>query len=637
MKRYYTDGSIPTLGIALEQHMNVGELKQLVGLTDHRAPTRKAELVDLILKHLGGDRLRLVWDQLDETQQAAVAEVVHSPDTAFDAGCFRAKYGRDPLWGSLDEYRRDAHPTALRFFFYSYGIIMPDDLKERLRAFVPPPAAATVATTDSLPTAFDRPFSRWNAETRTREEGTEPIPLIVRRSELCAQRELLSMLRLVDAGKVAVSDKTRRASSATLATVAKVLDGGEYYPHEPPEDKWYDPNAGPIRAFAWPLLVQAGGLAQLAGRRLQLTRAGRKALSGPPAPILRTLWAKWQATKLLDELARIDCVKGQTGKGKRGLTAVSSRRAAVAAALVECPAGRWIATGELCRFIRASGNEFAVTRDPWQLYIGEAQYGSLGYEGGHGVLRERYVLCLLLEYAATLGLIDVALIPPAGARHDYGDLWGTDDLPYLSRYDGLMHIRINALGAYCLGSADAYEPPPVEEKPVLQVLPNLEVAAVADSLDPSDDLALDTYAVRASARVWKLQPGKLLAAVDEGRSVNEIRDFLASRSVGSLPDTVLRLFEDIADRVGRLQDRGLARLVECADSVLAALIANDTRTRKLCMRAGDRHLVVPASSETAFRRAVRDVGYLLAPNDGPVRKKRGTTAGKRAKTGAGKE
>jgi hypothetical protein len=129
-----------------------------------------------------------------------------------------------------------------------------------------------------------------------------------------------------------------------------------------------------------------------------------------------------------DELTRIECVKGQTGKGKHGLTAAGSRREAIAGALARCPAQRWIAADELFRFIRASEDDFAVSRHPWYLYIGELQYGSLGYDGCADILDRRYLLCLLFEYAATLGLIDVAFIPPAGARHDYGDLWGTDEL-----------------------------------------------------------------------------------------------------------------------------------------------------------------------------------------------------------------
>ena len=119
--------------------------------------------------------------------------------------------------------------------------------------------------------------------------------------------------------------------------------------------------------------------------------------------------------------------------------------------------------------MRASGEEFAVTRNPWHLYIGEPHYGSLGYDNRHEILDIRYLLCLLFEYAATLGLVDVAFTPPAGARQDYDDLWGTDDLAFFSRYDGFIFFRVTALGAYCLGSAEDYTPPAVEVKPLLQV------------------------------------------------------------------------------------------------------------------------------------------------------------------------
>ena len=83
----------------------------------------------------------------------------------------------------------------------------------------------------------------------TREHGTEEAPLTVHETERAAQRELLSVLRLVDAGKVAVSDKTRRPSASAIDAITAVLDHGDYYPRLPVENKWYDENAGPIRAF----------------------------------------------------------------------------------------------------------------------------------------------------------------------------------------------------------------------------------------------------------------------------------------------------------------------------------------------------------------------------------------------------
>ena len=579
----------------------------------------------MIVRHLGGERLHAVWQGLDELQRAAVAEVVHSRSTQFLVDRFRAKYGRDPNWGSADKYGYNRSPSPLCFFFYGSNV-MPADLKERLKAFVPPPAEVQVQSLDRLPAVHEQPFERWNSKTKEREQGTRRIPLTMHETQRCAQRELLSVLRLVDAGKVAVSDKTRRASATTIDAITAVLENGDYYPFEPPKDKWHDENAGPMRAFAWPLLIQAGGLAQLSGSKLQLTKAGRKALGEPAAQTLKSLWDKWTDTTLLDELSRIECVKGQTGKGKHGLTAVSSRREAIADALTRCPAQRWIAGDELFRLVRASDCDFAVTRNAWSLYIGDLQYGSLGYQGSEGILERRYLLCLLFEYAATLGLVDVAFIPPAGARGDYHGLWGSDELPFFSRYDGLMFFRITALGAYCLGTTEDYEPAPVELKPVLRVLPNLEIAAIGTELEQGDRLALDTYAVRTSDLVWQLEPSKLLAATEEGRSVDEIREFLIARSGAQLPDTVVRLLEDVAERCARVHDRGLARLIECADAALAALIANDARTRKHCMRAGERHLVVPASSEPTFRRALRDVGYLLASGAASVVKGRRTSA-----------
>jgi hypothetical protein len=614
MKRYRVDGGIPTLEVALSEHMSSDDLKRLAALTKEKLPTRKADLAAVIMRHLDGERLRTVWQCLDELQRAAVAEVVHSSGTQFFADRFRAKYGRDPNWGTADKYGYHRSPSALGFFFFGSSV-MPADLKIRLKAFVPPPVEVEIKTLDQIPAACDLPYTHWNAKTKTEEKGTEAVPLTVHETERTAQRELLSVLRLVDAGKVAVSDKTRRASSATIDAITSILEGGDYYPCLPVTNKWDDENAGPIRAFAWPLLVQAGGFVQLSGSKLQLTKAGRKALAEPVAETIRTIWTKWVDTTILDELSRIECVKGQTGKGKHGLTAVSSRRDAVADTLAECPVGAWISTDEFIRFLCASGNDFSVTRSAWNLYIGELQYGSLGCDDGERILEQRYLYCLLLEYAATLGLIDAALIPPARARGDYDSMWGTDDLAYFSRYDGLMYFRVTPLGAYCLGAELRYQPAPVKVKPVLRVLPNLEVAAIGAELEQGDRLALDAYATKVSDLVWRLDAGKLLAAIEEGRPVVEIQEFLAARSGAPIPDTVARLLSDVADRSVKVQDLGLARLIECADPALAALIANDSRTRKHCMRAGERHLVVPASSEAAFKRTLREVGYLLAMGD----------------------
>src|SRR5260370_17103589 len=85
---------------------------------------------------------------------------------------------------------------------------MPDDLKARLKTFVPPPALAKIASLDLVPDAYDVPYRTWNASTRSYQEETEAKPLTVHETERGAQRELLAVLRLIDTGKVARSHKT---------------------------------------------------------------------------------------------------------------------------------------------------------------------------------------------------------------------------------------------------------------------------------------------------------------------------------------------------------------------------------------------------------------------------------------------
>src|SRR5207244_1304147 len=119
---------------------------------------------------------------------------------------FQAKYGSAPVWESSEDNRYYRRLSPLCFFFYKG--VMPADLKERLKAFVPPPAKAKIAGLERLPATYDVPYKEWNAAKRTYEEKTEPTPLAVHATERAAQRELLSVLRLTDVGKIAVSEKT---------------------------------------------------------------------------------------------------------------------------------------------------------------------------------------------------------------------------------------------------------------------------------------------------------------------------------------------------------------------------------------------------------------------------------------------
>ena len=372
---------------------SVSDLKELLeNLPGASLGGRKDDLLARILQTLSGDGLEQCFRRLDETQQLAVAEAVHDPLGEYSARRFQAKYGKLPAFEIVTRKTAYGHEmkrsSALGLFIHSArefsGQRIPADLRQRLLSFVPQPAPFTLACHEELP---------------------EPEGRRVRLSEREAVQELQLMLRTIEQERVQVSETTAMPGAAAQRLLTEKLIGGDFYPWLEKKDKW-DQQIGPIRAFAWPLLLQAGGLAKRDGARLRLSPQGVKAFSLPAAEVLRTLWNKWLKYTGFDEFSRIDAIKGQGGKG-RVMTALAARRSVVEDALRECPCGRWISIEAFSRFMQAEDHLFSVTHDPWRLYLCDREYGSLGYAGFHdwNILEERYNLVLLFEYAATLGMI----------------------------------------------------------------------------------------------------------------------------------------------------------------------------------------------------------------------------------------
>ena len=280
-------------------------------------------------------------------------------------------------------------------------------------------------------------------EPRTGQAG----PVLVRWTAPDALSNLVAVLELVADGRVRCNGSSRQPSAATVRLIEDALVAGDFYD-----------SGEPIAAFAWPLLIQVGGLARLAGLRLELSPRGRAMLASPSYEALAALWARWLGGVSTDEMARVEAVKGQRKTGT--LTSAVTRRAAVVAALAGLEPGVWTGVGKLLRILRAQRPPLIATRSLralWRLYVLDSYYGSLGHVGPRAwdLVEGRYALCVLFEYAATVGLIDVAYTDPRGARDDYRALWGADQLSCLSRYDGLAAVRVNELGAAVLHDPDA--------------------------------------------------------------------------------------------------------------------------------------------------------------------------------------
>ena len=576
--------------------LTVPDLKDLLShLPGADTQGRKEDLIDRILAALTEPGLATSWTRLDETQQAAVAEAIHHPLGEYSEQRFRAKYQRVPAFqvagAKSHGYGGNKRSALGLFIHYSADdrrYFVPAELGTRLKAFVAKPT----------------PVDLHSAETLADDEG-----LTLRPTERDALLEVFVMLRTIEQARIQVGEKTALPGAAALRLLTEKLVGGDFYPWVEKKRKW-DQEIGPIKAFAWPMLLQAAGLAVRTAGRLTLSPAGIKALSTPAAEVLRGIWRKWQKSTLFDEFSRIDEIKGQNAKG-RVMTAVAPRRAAIEEALQDCPVGRWVAFDDFSRFMRASDRMFAVTHDSWKLYLAERQYGSLGYEGfgGWNILQDRYMSAVLFEYAATLGMVDVAFRDPAGASDDFRDLWGADDLAFLSRYDGISHFRLTPLGAYVLGLDATYKPVAIPSNVAVSVMPSLLVSVVRGSLGPEETLLLDNWAVLIQLGNWRLDREKALSAIEKGHDIAELQRFLETRDEMPLPEPVESFIRQRERNGKALKVAGSAVLIECRDKETADAIGSHKETGSLCLRAGPKGLVVRSESLDKFRERVRLLGF----------------------------
>ncbi|ACL04659.1 conserved hypothetical protein [Desulfatibacillum aliphaticivorans] len=569
-----------------------------------KLPTRKADIMDWIASYLRSeDFLKALYDKCSDIERHTLEEAVHVLNGRIDRFRIQAKYGKAGDTAIPWERKKEAPILALCF---TNNHIMPEELWKLMGQVLKEPEEIRIQAQETFFKEIN-PFE---------DSEADPIPVVQHQTELAAIQDLTIFLHLIDTGKISVGKTTGIISKASAKTVMDSLSHGDFYSEDAQAD--YAPRdpveigALGIRPFAWCQLVQAGNLAKINGTKLALTKAGRTALKKPPHEIIKVLWLKWLKNRDFHEMSRIELLKGQKSR-KRPLAPAPLCRHEIAKAMEELEAGKWSSTETFFKHIVATGHNFTAVRDPWALYLFDREYGSMGYSNvvwDH--IEGRFARAFLLEYAATLGLIDVACIPPwefwrVGCL---GDLWGLDDCTCMSRYDGLWGMRMNALGAWVLGKIDEYKPSRKRIK-VLRALPNLEIALLNAPQTCPEAVFLDRFCKKISEDVWSISMPSLLEAVESGLDINQITGFLEGNCDGPLPLTMESLLQEAFERIGKVKDIGEARIIECKDASLIRLIVSDSRLAKMCMNAGKRTLVVPSANIARFRKALRDLGYVL--------------------------
>ena len=576
----------PTLAMALDAEYRTDELKKLAGFICAKVPTRKDERIEAIVSTIFND-LKKVFGQLSSLGQDAVSETVHTWGGIFEGRMFVAMYTASPWPRSENSY---GVTWDLLHLFLVNGHI-PNDLLEKLKDIVPKPPDDEIDYLD------------YNIN----EDDYFDKDCTVRQTSRAALANLAVLLKLVADKKIRVSAKTGRATAATVRKLDDLLYDGDWYER----DGYEGDEIGPMQSFAWPLLLQGGGLAKADGSFLKLTPAGRKALKNDVAGGIKTAWKKWEKTKIIDEFSRVTAIKGQKSNRGRTMTSLVRRRPMINMLLEDLQPGKWIDVDELARVIQTTSlYSFDMVNYGWKLYFLDQHYGHLDYHDTWPLLQFRYLLVYLFEYCATLGLIDVVYKNPHGARSDdYSSCWGTDELSFLSHCDGLQYVRVNDLGAFALGRTDEFEEK--KDNSVFYAFDGRDILFTGDgTISPGQALSLEKIAERKEVDRWRLSVSSLLSAISGGESLAEIKAMLEDASSAGLSKEVEELFKDVEQRTTAFVDVGKTTLIKCSSEFRKQALTHK-KLSSLCLPAGKQHLVILPGKEKLFAGALKSAGFIV--------------------------
>ncbi len=566
-----------------------------------RTLSRKSDLTSALDRELQSNLAGIVA-QLSETECRVLALAVHG-DGSITRERFKAMCGID--MPNLEPWSYQSKDPSLLLMFgagSSWRFVVTDALLEPLQRILPKPPEATASSLDVIPEIHHPAKQGWR-------EAVQRQVCVYQSSEI-APLELRSVLQLVRSGVLTVADKSQRPTEAATRLIAQCLVTPDF-DIEDPQTTSRSPRvetAGSVRAHAWGVVIQQCGWAKPHRGLLVLTKSGQSLLqTWTPDTYKEGFWSICDDDHF-DEFNRVNHIRGQSGRGKRYLTNPSERRSAILESISLWPVGRWIEFDEAWRFLLASGHGFLVTSEATTLYFEELQYGHLG--GHENILPRVYLRAFLMESLATLGIVDIAYCRPQELWPDFEGGWGTDEMSFCSRYDGLLYLRLNSLGAYCLDVTSRYEAPPTRPGPPWQVLGNGEIIGPEDPL-PQDVHLLGLWATRDSAGAWWLDAGKLVDFLASGGAIGEISQFLAEKSQNELPEIVAGWLSGIAAKASAVKDIEQALLIEMREAATAAELAGHSDTGTLCRRAGEKYLVVATRNLRAFRGALKKLGYAL--------------------------
>jgi len=585
-EEYFTSGN------KLDEILNtytIDVLRKLLKFTrrEFNYYARKSELINDVKNFIYKTSLKKLYEKLNENEKNLLKEVVHNKFQKFcmvPIKYFEAKHKTKFPYKFIERWSDNISVSYLTFFLFNGTI--PVEFRDELLSFVPEPEKEIKIET--IPPEKLNKFKELIIE-NTIEEAFYNITLI---------------LKLIKNNKIKLSEKTLSPTKESQKIIKERLK------------KCRLGFENDFKAFALPLIILSGEMATLKDGKLILTTKGEEALKAlklEPEKVIKELFIKWMNFHLFDEFYRIKEIKGKNSTPSH-MISPAERKKLILIALKKLPVNQWICIEEFYMFMRANYLDFKITSDIWKLYLYDREYGNLGYIEPYAwrFLQLRYLMVLFFEYLSTLGVIDIAYTYPQITEKDVKtDLWGIENMEYLSLYDGLKYFKINELGAYALEINKEFKYKSPDEK-FWQVLNNMEIILLKNKEAYSyKELFLENFAVKISDNVFKFNNETILKALKENIELDKIVDFLQSYSINPLPENIKVFFNDIKEKINKLKYNCLAHIIETDSEFTANIIVNYKELKDKCYIVDKRYIVVPHKYYDIFEKLVEKNGLIV--------------------------
>ncbi|MEM7799264.1 MAG: hypothetical protein AAF633_08750 [Chloroflexota bacterium] len=580
----YQDAVDLTLAERLD-YLTSDVLKEYVSFLGGKSSiTRKADRIAFICGVLlDPGSLSIFWNQMDSVSQRAVSTAYHNGGS-FNQNAFVAQYGalpeRPDIGRRLDYWNFYLSPMLFDLLLID-GAIPPD---------VMPLLGDLVLHEDRyrLEGVADDPI--WIQD----PEGNQ-FPITIIETETGGRINLLTYLRMVEQGQLSFASSSRRLTAGSIKKVYGQLVDGDFV--EAPEKMTGN---FVVRPFALDVFTQSSGF--MTSHR-NLSKEGKAFLETQDIEMFEDAFQQWVEKGSFDELSRIDEIKGLRSKKTR-LTVPSSRREKIIEALSWCPAGEWIHIQELFRAMIIWDFDIELETTPdYNLSIKEF-YWEMSTQEYHVYIKFPYVVIILIEYLATLGLIDVAIT--------HYSPYGGDNITFENPtevYENLCHFRINAFGAYVFGQADEYLPHSASTGAKFSIDGDLCLTLSANAL-PGDKLFVETLSEPLEENRYKLNTIHLLDAIHSGQAFASIRSFLLNGIEGQAPAELLVWLDTLEANLKAVKPKQKATIYT-VNKAVAALMETDQVLRSLGDLLTANTVLITSGKDNKFRKRLKELGYLV--------------------------